>query len=412
MKSKKIVAAGAFLLSLALAACSRPPTETDPLPRVLVVRAGSLNGVSLGMDQPEGTSPGNAIDNPGTADGDQIFPASLLARHEVTLGFRTGGRVLTRRVEVGSRVSAEQVLGTLDAADYQINAALAGDQQRAASVELEQAERDAARFGRLGGEGAMPTAEQERQRARADANAQKVQEAVHQAALAQRRVGYTELRAPFAGVITQSQFEPGLVVPEGQAVLTLADPTQQDVVADLPEQLAARLSYLQLSASLPGQATSAAQVALRVREVAPQANPLGRTVRVRLTPAGPITPARRQLQGLGRSVDLHVREATPASANGAALKGGAIDLPAAALVQTSAGPFVYVLEPSADKAVGQNVLRVQTVQVESYTPSVVRVRGVATGARVVAAGAQKLHAGLAVVALERTGSGADWAAQP
>ena len=393
-------ASGAQALSLALllAACSRPAQEPDPLPRVLTVVAGAVGGDDEGA-------------------GTQVFPATLLARHEVPLAFRAGGRVLTRQIEVGSRVTAEQVLGTLDAADYQLNAALAADQRRAADIELAQAERDAARFGRLGGEGAMPAAEQERQRARADATAQKVQEAGHQAALAERRVAYTELRAPFTGVITQVQFEPGLVVPEGQAVLT-----------DLPEALGARLAHLTLHASLPGAVgaggpaavagAAATRVPLQVREVAPQANPLGRTVRVRLAMQGANTPARRALSGLGRSVDLHVQDAVaPASARTAvsALPGGSatLTLPAGALVQTAGDPFVYVVDAPGGTGTGAltGVLRALPVQVAGYDAALVQVRGVPAGTRVVAAGVQKLQAGLRVTMLERTGSGTDWAAQ-
>ena len=334
---------------------------------------------------------------PATNDSVHVFPATVAARHEVQIGFRTGGRVLARQVEVGARVTADQVLGTLDPADYELNRALAADQRQAADIERAQAERDATRFARLGAEGALGTAEHERQQARAEAAAAKVGEADHQLALAQRRASYATLRAPFAGVVTQVQFEPGLVVSEGMPVLTLANPAEAEVVADIPETLQASLPTLVATATPP--ASAAIHIPLRVREVSPVAQPQGRTVRVRFTPdLHALRPSDRAFLALGRSVDLQL-------AGGPGTAGTAMQLPAGALVQTSGLPFVFVVDPPG------NLLREVPVQVLSYGPASVIVQGIGSDRRVVAAGVQKLHAGQQVLAVPRTGSGQDWASE-
>ena len=328
---------------------------------------------------------------------ERTLPASIQARHESPLGFRVAGRILTRRVELGDTVAAGALLGALDPSDYALGARVAEGQRRAAEIELAQAERDAARFARLGAEGALGTAEEERQRARAEAAAARLDVARQQLALAGNREDYTQLRAPFAGVVTQLQFEPGLSVSEGQTVLTLADPAELEVVADIPLELQGRLAGLRARATPPDAPDTG--VALRLREVSPQANPNARTVRARfsLPPPGRRAPARATEFGLGRAVDLHLTEAPQTAATDA----GSVVLPAAALVQTAGAPFVYRVDERS------RVLARLPVTVIGYAADAVRVRGIPAGARIVAAGAQKLHEGLIVAVLERSASGLD-----
>lgn len=358
-----------LLLPVLLWACTEPAPPADRPPQVLTVVATA------------------------SQDGDQrVLAASVAARHESPLGFRTGGRVLVRRIEVGQRVAAGAVLGELDAADLALATRVAEDQQRAAEAELAQAQRDLARFGRLGAEGAMGSAEEERQRARSEAAAARLEAARHQVELAERRQGYASLRAPFAGVITQVQFEPGLSVAEGQAVLSLADPAELEVVAEVPADLQPGLAGALASASPPGQ--DAPRLALRLRELAPQANPAARTVRARFSLAAPLTPAMAGTIALGRAVDLHL-------ATTAARAAPAQLLPAAAVAQAGSEPFVYRVD------VANSILVKQAVQVLGYSPDTVQVSGVPEGSRVVAAGVQKLHEGMKVVPVERSTSGLD-----
>ena len=118
--------------ALLFAACSQPPATVAP-PKPVRVQAVVL-------------APAHVQDS---------FTGAVHARVESDLAFRVGGKVVARRVDVGQRVRAGEVLAELDAADYALGAAAAINQQAAAAVDAEQAASDAARFARLLSTGAV-----------------------------------------------------------------------------------------------------------------------------------------------------------------------------------------------------------------------------------------------------------------
>jgi multidrug efflux pump subunit AcrA (membrane-fusion protein) len=62
----------------------------------------------------------------------RTFTSVVRARVETDVGFRTGGKVVERVVEVGDVVKAGQVLARLDPVDYQLTVSAAADQVQAA----------------------------------------------------------------------------------------------------------------------------------------------------------------------------------------------------------------------------------------------------------------------------------------
>jgi multidrug efflux pump subunit AcrA (membrane-fusion protein) len=67
------------------------------------------------------------------------FSAEVRARVESRLGFRVGGKLVQRHVEVGQRVAAGQLLALIDAQDFQLAA-----QAAQAQVSAAQSQRDLA----------------------------------------------------------------------------------------------------------------------------------------------------------------------------------------------------------------------------------------------------------------------------
>ena len=312
------------------------------------------------------------------------FTAVVRARVETDLGFRAGGKVTDRFVEVGSFVKAGQALARLDPGDYQLAVAAAADQVQAALVEAQQATSDEGRLRRLLADGSVGSADHERQKARADAAAARLAQARRQLDLAKNREAYTTLLAPFAGVVTTLRFERGQVVAEGQPVLSLAREGEREVVAELPEEWVGRVRTLAATAAPWHDTTSSLRLVLR--EVSPVASAQGRTFRVRYA----ATPeARTQVAALPLGSTVHLHLSGPSTGPAAA------QLPVTALVKTSAAAGVWVLN---GKGTG---LVFQAVQVVDMDDASVRVTGLAAGSRVVSVGAQKLDAGLTVRAIER-----------
>ena len=314
----------------------------------------------------------------------RTFTAVARARVETELGFRTAGKVVERRVEVGDSVKAGQVLARLDAADYQLAMQAAADQVQAATADARQAAADEVRFKRLLADGSVGVADHERQKARADAASARLDQAQRQLELARNRQGYATLVAPYAGVVTSLRFERGQVVAEGQPVAALAREGEREVVADLPEDWIGRVR--RLSASAVPWSEPKASIQLVVREVSPVASPQGRTYRVRYAAAAG-SQAQMSTLPLGSTVQLALSAAQPVAA--AAL------LPVSALVKANGAPGVWALGPD-----GVHVV-FSPVQVVAIDDANVHVVGLSAGSRVVSVGAHKLDAQMLVRPVER-----------
>lgn len=319
----------------------------------------------------------------------RAFTSVVRARVETDLGFRAGGKVVERLVEVGDVVKAGQALARLDPADYQLGARAAADQVQAASVDAQQAASDEARMRRLLADGSVGAADHERQKARADAAAARLDQARRQLDLARNREGYATLVAPYAGVVTALRFERGQVVAEGQPVLSLARDGEREIVADLPEEWVGRARTLAAVATPWQGAAQDAKAPLRLvlRELSPLASAQGRTFRVRYA-ATPESRAQVAALPLGSTMQLNLSDPTAGAAT--------VALPVTALVKASGSAGVWVLDAQGSG------LAFQPVQVVGMDDASVRVTGLATGSRVVSVGAQKLDAGIKVRAVERS----------
>ena len=181
----------------------------------------------------------------------RTFTSLVRARVETDLGFRTGGKVTERVVEVGDVVRAGQVLARLDPADYRLAVSAAADQVQAATVDAQQAESDEARLRRLLADGSVGAADHERQKARADAAAARLDQARRQLELARNREGYATLVAPYAGVVIALRFERGQVVAEGQPGTPAGPDRRAQASARAPSWALRRLHEDPLSWNVP-----------------------------------------------------------------------------------------------------------------------------------------------------------------
>jgi RND family efflux transporter MFP subunit len=210
------------------------------------------------------------------------FAGNIQARYETTLGFRVGGRVAQRNVDVGARVKAGDQLAALDPTDQQN--ALRSNQGDAARSQAQflNAEADARRQQELfdRGVGAKAQLEQaQTQLSSARAARDQANAAARQAA---DRVGYGTLHAEHDSVVNAWHAEVGQVVGAGQEVVTLARPDVKEAVFDVPANLVERLRD-NLSFGVEAQLEPEVRTTGRVREVEPQADSATRTQRVRLT---------------------------------------------------------------------------------------------------------------------------------
>lgn len=313
----------------------------------------------------------------------QTLPAlertgEIHAHDETILSFRTGGRIVTRSVDIGDRVNAGQLLATLENTTSQNQLDGAQADYEGAKAAAQVAALNLNRMQKLMPTGAI--ARTQLDTARADWLVARARLKNSESALrnARESLGWTRLMAPQSGVITEVSASAGQVVSGGQSVLTLATGEARDVVFDIAkpdaippqEQAGLRVSLL----SDPSVQASAA-----LRDISLQADPQTRTWRVRATLQNPPLA-----MALGASVTVTLPATGP---HGYAL-------PASALSRVGDKPAVYVINP-------QSQAQLRVVVPAYYTAtSVIISGGLEPGDRVITAGVSKLRSGEPVIAGE------------
>lgn len=312
--------------------------------------------------------------------GEQVSVAGTIeSRAQVDLGFRIGGRIVERGVDVGDEVTSGQVLARLDSADEENGVRAAEAALSAALGTLSEArinyDRQRQLYQRqIAARAAFERAEQVFTSAQASADA-----AEAQLAIAQRRLNDTVLYSDGPGVVTMVGGEPGEVIPAGRMIVQLARSEGKDAVFDVAASLVDTVApNTEIMVALSNDPSMTATG--RVREVAPRADAATGTIRVRVGLIDPPAAMR-----LGSTV---IGRATVGGASG-------IELPATALTSSDGAPAVWVVDPTSFE------VALRPVTVERFSPASVRVgEGLEPGEVVVTAGIQALRPGQQVRLLE------------
>jgi RND family efflux transporter MFP subunit len=215
---------------------------------------------------------------------ERSFVATIRPRVETDQGFRVGGKVVRRLVEVGDRVSAGQPLATLDETDLRLQVEQAEADLGALQSAVAQADAEERRVVSLRRQGWSTDASFDRQRAATDDARARLERARRTLALARNALDYATLRADSDGVVTASFVEPGQVVAAGQAAVRVAREGEKEAAIAVPESLVARIREQRASLSLWSAPDRPLQAALR--EVSPAADPATRTYAARFSLPG------------------------------------------------------------------------------------------------------------------------------
>jgi RND family efflux transporter MFP subunit len=311
----------------------------------------------------------------------RTLSGTIVARIETPVGFRTAGKIANRRVDRGDRVERGSELARLDLDDVSLALRAADADAAAARAASVQASADEARVRQLLAQGHVAQAAYDRAKAAADAAAERYRAARANASLARNREGYAVLRADAAGVITAVMAEPGQVVAAGQPVVMLARAGEREAQVDVPESMAAGLRLGQ--AASVTLVSSGQSVPATLRELSPQADPVGRTFRARFqlgdAPAG---------VALGQTVSVALGKANGEQAG--------FVVPLSAVLTTPAGSQVW----RVDARTGS--LAAVPVWVLRYASETATVRGgLQPGERIVSMGVHKLNATTKVRVVDR-----------
>jgi multidrug efflux system membrane fusion protein len=344
----------ASLLPLVLAACSRSAPPPEPVRAVKTV-----------------------VVTPASTGSTYEYAGEIRARVESRLGFRVGGKMVERPVNVGDTVRAGQVLARLDPRDLRLGEDVARAAVASAAVNLQQAEADFRRYRDLKDQGFISGAELERRETTLKVAQAQVAQARAQSGVQGNQAAYAALTADVAGVVTGVDVEPGMVVSAGTPVLRLAHDGPRDVVFSVPEDkvalvqsIAARQTPVQVSL----WSSSGNTVPATIREISAAADPVTRTFLVKAD-LGAASPAPR----LGQTATVAI--AAPRMA-------GIARIPLSALREHHGASSVWVVEP-ASMTVAARPVRVGGGEGNEA----IVLAGLAPGDRVVTAGVHVLSPG-------------------
>ncbi|WLS03075.1 efflux RND transporter periplasmic adaptor subunit [Shinella oryzae] len=213
------------------------------------------------------------------------FAGTVQAKVQSALGSRVAGRLVSRSVHVGDLVAKGDELAVLDATAYELAVRSARAELSSAEATLASAVAADERQRTLlqsnaAARAAVESAEQSR--AAAEAGLTRARTALKKA---EEQLSYTRIQAEFDGVVVATGAEVGQTVSPGEAIVTIARPDERDAVVDIPETAVAIAVGSRFRVSL--QINPAITVMGAVREVAPSADAVTRTRRVKIALENP-----------------------------------------------------------------------------------------------------------------------------
>ncbi|UXY08932.1 efflux RND transporter periplasmic adaptor subunit [Kosakonia sp. ML.JS2a] len=344
---------GPLAIMLVLTAGCDDKTTRPPAPRYVLSATAlteSASGLSLaGTVQPRFTSP---------------------------LSFQTGGRIISRHVEIGDAVVTGQVLAQLDplALAFSVQSAQASVQESLAT--LRTARLTAKRQRTLAVEQLASMEERDVAEQALAAAKEAVREAQSRLLKATEQMKDADLKAPFNGVITSVSLESGQTVSAGQTVLQLADLDLRDAVFDVPED---QLTKLRLGQQfvVTLQMDPSVKWTGELREISPATDTVTRLRRVKIA----LHDAPASLR-IGAVVTLVSSVFPPET-------GHTIFIPSTAILERQNASFVWVIDPSS------MTVELRKIQVAA-SPQKERVQvvsGLIEGENVVTAGVNSLQPG-------------------
>jgi len=345
---------GRFAVTIAaatlLAACSKPAVTEEPIRAVKLLTVGTAATQST-----------------------LEYAAEVKPRVESRLGFRVGGKLTQRLVDVGQRVKAGQLLAQIDPQDLQLGAAAAAAQVQAARTTRDLAAADFKRYQALKEQNFIGAAELERREATLKSAQAQLDQAQAQLNVQGNQAAYAALHADVSGVVTAVLAERGQVVAAGSPVVQIAQDGARDVVFAVPED---KVAAIRLGSEVTVKSwSSGLSVKALVREVAASADPVTRTFSVKVALA-----AKDDLP-LGSTVSV-----LPAGVQHTGTQ--VIKLPTAALFAQGQGTAVWVLDEAS------MTVKLQPIQVATADGNdVVVAAGLQPGMQVVVAGVHVLAPG-------------------
>jgi RND family efflux transporter MFP subunit len=339
---------------LFLGACSKPVEKAEEVRPVRTITLSAANATSVAE-----------------------FPGEVRARYESRLGFRVGGKIVARLVEVGSPVKRGQVLMRLDPQDLQLAQTQANAGLQAAESNLSLAKSEYARYKDLREKNFVSQAVLDTKETAYRAAKASYEQAAAALRTQRNQTGYGNLVADADGVITGIDAEAGQVVSAGTPVVRLAQVGDKEIAISIPEDRVDDLRKMD-QITVHTWANPKEAIPGKLRELSPVADPATRTYTAKIS-----LPNAPEDVRLGMSAYVTFNEPNARAT---------MRVPLTALVKDGQGTGVWVVENG----------KVRLAPVQLAAPSgndMLIADGIAPGQTIVTAGVHLLKPGQKVSVL-------------
>jgi multidrug efflux system membrane fusion protein len=339
--------------SLVLSACSKPAAKSED---IRPVRAIQLSASDI--------------------DINAEYSGEVRSRVESRLGFRVGGKITARKVDVGSVVKRGQVLMQLDAQDLHLAQSQSMAALRGVESSRDFASAEYKRYQELRSKNFVSQAVLDAKHSALKASQASVDAAQAAYRGQSNQASYARLVADIDGVVTAVEAEVGQVVAPGTPVVRLAKTSEKEIVIGIPED---KVDSMRKVADVTVRLWARPQevIAGKIREISPVADPATRTYPVRVS-----IPDTAEVK-LGMTALVQFSSRTPMAL---------VRVPLSALYHEKATTSVWVVE--------QGVARSVPVQLGGTSGNDVLIAaGVKAGQTIVTAGVNQLKNGQKVKVL-------------
>lgn len=340
--------------SVALSACSKPAEKTQDIRPVRAITVTAAN-----------------------ADVAAEFSGEVRARVESKLGFRVGGKIIARKVDLGTEVKRGQVLMQLDPQDLTLIQTQAKAGLNAAESTRDLAKAELKRYQELREKNFIAAAVLDGKETSYRAAQASYEQALAAFKNQSNQAAYTTLVSDVDGVVTAIEAEVGQVVAPGTPVLRVAQAGEMDVIIGIPEDKVNSIRQVK-DVHVRLWANPSVLIPASLRELSPIADPVTRTYTAKLA-----LPAQVNNIKLGMTASVIFLAKNP---------NAMIKLPLTSLFQDKNNTSVWIVEAGVVKLV-------PVVLAGSSGQDVLLSSGVATGQTVVTAGVNLLKPGQRVTIL-------------
>jgi len=308
----------------------------------------------------------------GTNGSSRTFPGLAKAHTEANLSFRVAGSIQSLPSKVGEHLQAGQVIASLDASQYELQAQQAKASLAQATAALRNARAAYERVKGLYENNNASRGDLDSSRANADSNAAQVRAARKALQLARLNITYTQLKTSYPCDIAEVNVSENENVSSGQSIVKVTCGNTLDVEVSVPGNYIATIKKnmpVTITFSiLPGEVFSAI-----VSEVGVASISGGSTFPVTAT-------LDEKPEHLRSGLAADVSFTFPINTSNTFFT-----VPAVAVNEDAQGRFVYIVEPDDSEDTG--IVKRRSVSIGELTPNGLKIiEGLSVGDKVVTAG--------------------------